>query len=127
MGMKGNAPKPAERVRELLGARLVAPTVPWPIEDLIAHYKAGVTGLREQATPDSSDIMLTFIARAEIEQRWADLVLKERRRVERLDAILAGQHANVAQVLPNALSTDRRRWWSLDEGPQVREQAKGVA
>ncbi|MBI4497500.1 MAG: hypothetical protein HY689_06355 [Chloroflexi bacterium] len=118
---------PVERVRKRLTTRVAPPATAKPIADVLASYKIYLADLRKEDM-ESSEILLVLITRDEIEQRWAELSPQQQRHVERLDATLAIHYAKVAAVLPNALSTDRARWWwFLHEGPQVRAEAKGVA
>ena len=99
----------------------VAPIAP---HDLVELYDKYVRNGLDDGEGYPTEIILTLITRDSLDKQWADLTSEQRQRVAGLDAILVSKWELVAEILPNANSTDRRRrWWFLHEGPQVREDA----
>ena len=59
-----------------------------------------------------------------IEDRLGEFDDGHRSRLANLDETLASKHERVADILPSAAQTERKRWWwFLHEGPEVRPRA----
>src|SRR3989304_4105342 len=72
-----------------------------------------------------TDALLALLTRDSLADLSASLSEQQEQRLALLDEELNKRQQIAAQVLPNYLSTDRKRWWwFLHEGPQVREKAE---
>ncbi|MBI2941946.1 MAG: hypothetical protein HYY04_16070 [Chloroflexi bacterium] len=99
-----------------------------PIQNAVESYEAYLRlGLRdEDGVVD--EILLVLNTRSAIEDRWSELSSLDKRRVTELDDLLVVKHDLIAEVLPFPQRPGSRHWWwYLDEGPQVREQARQKA
>jgi len=82
------------------------------------------------------EVVNAFVTRETIEDEvraGAALDAAERQRLEQADNRLLSRHSVVLRRFPHLFSARpgniprRYWWWFLDEGPQVREQAREVA
>lgn len=96
------------------------------LENLFAIYEQAI-GILDNPDEIISDSVLVLTTRNGFEDYL--LTVDQQLRLDELDDQLVKRWKVVAEALPNPNFADDRRqwWWFLNEGPQVREQAKALA
>jgi hypothetical protein len=99
----------------------------WTIPLRISTYRMRVESIPDDYTFEE-DVLGALIGRSALQEHWDELAEEQREEVHRIDDMLVGLHARVAEALDTVV---RQRepdhthwWWYLDQGPKVREEAE---
>lgn len=95
-------------------------------EQLLRLYRQHISNLQhaDDTGVDEELVLLTRDSVADV----AEWTPEQQRLIDELDTRLVTKWRQLSAVLPNPNFVDDRRrwWWFLHEGPQVREEAKGL-
>ena len=96
----------------------------WTVPLSIRTYRMRVESIPDDYTFEQ-DVFEALIGRSALQERWAELTGEQCEEVRRIDDVLVGLHARVAELLPaGGFHPLREWWWHLDQGPKVREETE---